>query len=328
MKWYQNVEGVEGAVFKDARRKDSKFWGEGKWNTFVKPLLPEERRTFIEIGTNAGLFLKMAMDDGFENAIGIEADAGRMNQAKLYRESNGYPYRLIQQRVGEDFELDGLPLADVVLFSNVHYYFPIGVFSNLVDRLRSRTLYCIVVSSRANRRSGAARHYLDAVRGYFKDWQEIGVIGDFRGEKNEEALRAEGDPTPRTQMYGVMFKGCLDACDVEKECAKWDAVDDKHTSHNKFRIAYGLREFARRVHSGEAFELEDTDLYKYWEKQSLSPEWAREKLAKKRDLIKDIELNGMKEPIYFDKKGRMLDGMHRLSIAKELGYKHILCRRL
>ena len=328
MTWYQNVDGVKGAVCKDPRRKVSKFWGEGKWNNFIAPLLPDERQTFIEIGCNAGLFLKLAMDTGFSRAIGVDSSTQRMRQAQQYREANGYTYSLLHRQVGVDFDPDELPLADVVLFSNVHYYFPIGVFSKLVDRLRSRTLYCIVVSARANRRSGAARHYLESVRGYFGDWQEMGMVGDFRGEKNKEVLMAEGDPTPRTQMYGVAFKGCLDVCDVAKECAKWDAQDDKHTPHNKTKVIDGLRDLVRRVRSGETFELEDTTLYKYWNEQSRSPEWSREKLDQKKALIEDIQLNGIKEPIYFDKKGLILDGMHRLSIAKELGHKHILCRRL
>ena len=74
VKWYQNVEGVDGAVFKDPRRANSIFWGEGKWKNFILPLLPLERRTFVEIGCSAGLFLKLAMDAGFTNVIGIDAD--------------------------------------------------------------------------------------------------------------------------------------------------------------------------------------------------------------------------------------------------------------
>lgn len=327
VKWYQNVDGVEGAVFKDPKRKDSKFWGQGKWDNFIVPLLPNERQTFVEIGCNAGMFLKLAMDAGFKRAIGIEADPGRMEQAKLYRESNGYSYKLVQQKVGGDFRLDELPLADVVLFSNVHYYFPIEVFSSLVDHLRSRTLYCIVVSARANRRSGAVRHYLDSVRGYFKDWREIKVVGDFQGNKNKAELMAEGDPTPRTQMYGVVFKGCLDSCDVDMECAKWDAVDARHTKHDKSRITNGWREFFTLVLSGEDFNLEDTSLYECWMERSMSPEWTRNKLDKKRALIEDVRLNGFRDPIFFDRKGRLLDGMHRLCMAKALGYQHILCRR-
>jgi len=96
-KWYQNIE-IDGVdiQYEDPKRKDSKFWGEGKWNNFIKPLLPKGR-TFIEIGCSAGLFLKMATDAGFKDVIGIDASPERMEQAELFKKSNKYNYRLIRQ---------------------------------------------------------------------------------------------------------------------------------------------------------------------------------------------------------------------------------------
>ena len=121
-RWYQNLA-VEGVTFEDTNRKDSKFWNEGKWRNFIEPLLPQDRQTFVEIGCNAGLFLKMATDAGFQDVIGIEANRQIMDQAKRYRERIGGTYQLLHQCVGKDFVLDELPLADVTLLSNVHYYF-------------------------------------------------------------------------------------------------------------------------------------------------------------------------------------------------------------
>ena len=73
-KLYQNIK-VPGRrlPYEDTRRKDSAFWNEGKWNNFIKPLLPKycKNKTFIEIGSNAGMFLKMAEDKGFKHVIGI-----------------------------------------------------------------------------------------------------------------------------------------------------------------------------------------------------------------------------------------------------------------
>lgn len=222
VKWYQNVDGVDGAVFKDPRRADSKFWGEGKWKNFILPLLPLERRTFVEIGCNAGLFLKLATDAGFKDVIGIEADEDRVDQAAQYLRTHKSTYKIIYQKVDNNFDWDQLPLTDVTLLSNVHYYFPINTFMKLVDHLRSRSLYCIVVSAKARRRSGRTRHYLEAVRGYFDDWEEIKVVGDWQGIKSKDVLKAEGDPAPRQQMYGVIFKGVLESVNVEAECAKWE----------------------------------------------------------------------------------------------------------
>ena len=323
--WYQNVDGVTDAVFKDPRRKESNFWGEGKWNTFIKPLLPRERRVFVEIGCNAGLFLKLAMDEGFENAIGIDSSQQRIKQAKLFRESNGYPYKLVQQKVGEDFELSELPLADVTLLANVHYYFPISVFAKLADHLRSRTLYCIVVSARVKRRMGMARHYLESVRGYFRDWQEIKVVGDWEGHKPVDTLN---DPAPRGQMYGVLFKGGLDSYNVEQECHWWAVVADKAERHGRVKLKWATSDFFRKVLNGEAFDFAGTPLYEYWKGEGWLAEDIEEKLTYNKVLAKDIQRDGLKEPLYYDGKRRLLDGGHRLVIARELGYEHILVRRL
>lgn len=320
--WYQNVEGVEDAVFKDPRRKGSRYWGKGKWDAFIKPLLPQERRTFVEIGCNAGLFLKLATDAGFKRVIGIESYLQRIRQAMQYRESNGYTYKLIHQEVGVDFDLEQLPLADVTLLANVHYYLPVSVFSDLVDRLRSRTLYCLLVSARAARRKGMARHYLESVRGYFCDWQEVDVVGDWQGKEGLD----KGDPAPRRQMYGVLFKGCLDSRDAAE---MWNrGARASHASGpDSATIAGGWRRFFSRVLAGEVVDLEETSLYRYYNRLGKS-EWIRERLVKKTALAKDIQQNGMRQPIYLDRKGRILDGMHRLSLAYELGYEHVLVRRL
>lgn len=317
--WYQNVEGVKDAVFKDPGRKDSRFWGEGKWKTFIEPLLPAERRTFIEIGCNAGLFLKLAMDEGYTDVIGVEACPQRMRQARQYRESNKYSYRLVHQEVGTDFELDQLPLADVTLMANVHYHLPVAVFSDLVDCLRSRTLYCLLVSARTGRRKGNARHYLESVRGYFRDWQEVEVVGDWQGEEGLD----KDDPAPREQMYGVLFKGCLEARDTKSQWQK--SVAEFGGGKDRLKIARGWREFFRAVLDGEEIDLEQTFLYRYY---SNRPDWILDRLEDKRVLANDIQANGMREPIYLDQKDRVLNGTHRLNLACELGYEHILIRKL
>jgi len=322
MSWYQNIDGIKGAVFKDPNRKNSKYWNEGKWNNFIKPLLPKKRGTFIEIGCNAGLFLKMATNAGFKKVIGIEGSRRRIKQARLFREANGYSYELIQQKVGVNFDLNQLPLADVVLFSNVHYYFPIHEFATLVNRLRNKTRYCIIVSAKTHRWSGKAVHYLESpgVRGYFRDWGEIRVVGDWRGVKD-----VSEDPAPREQMYGVLFKGGLDVYRLKG----WYKKQAEYKG-NDLAIIDALREFSIKVLTGDKFDIEKTLFYQYWQKRSptSSREWRKEKLFYKKSLVEDIQENGIKEPIYLDQRGKLLDGIHRLIIAKELGYKYVLARIL
>ena len=327
-KWYQNVDGVEGAVFKDPRRKESKFWNEGKWNNFIEPLLPKERRTFIELGCNAGLFLKMAMDAGFTDVIGVDSNPQRMKQAIRFRESNKYPYRLIQQTIGKDFELDQLPLADIVLIANMHYHLPLEVFANLVDRLKNRTAHCIVVSAKANRRPGNALHYLESpgVRGYFRDWQEVMVVGNWRGIEGLD----EGDPAPRKQMYGALFKGSLEVFGLRE---LYDASYRRMEQIKKHRLnAFfpAMEDFFKRVLAGEKFRFEELDAWRFWTKRfpGVSSEWISRKLSYKKALAEDVQKNGIREPIRLTQTEKVLDGVHRLIIAKELGYEHVLVRRL
>lgn len=318
-RWYQNVTVKEmGIKYEDPDRKESKFWNEGKWNNFIEPLLPAERRTLIEIGCNAGLFLKMAMDAGFKDVIGIEANSRIMDQAKCFKKHNGGTYKLLQRRVGKNLVLDQLPLADVTLLANAHYYFPISVFSKLVDNLKSRTVYCIVVSAKARRRSGNALYDLNSVQGYFDDWQQIKVI---------ENLDEEDDPAPRMGMYGVSFKGNLNVCNVERACDRWHR--ENSSRHKDLTIFPALEEFFKKVLTGGTFSAEETLLYHYWVERepNRSHDWILGKLAYKKSLAEDIQINGIRNPLYYDRKGKLLDGIHRLVIAKELGYEHILVRR-
>jgi hypothetical protein len=242
-----------------------------------------------------------------------------MKQAERFREHIGGTYKLLQRCVGRDFELDELPLADVTLLANVHYYFPVGVFANLVDRLKSRSLYCLLVSARARNRIGNAVHWIDGVRGYFQDWQEMGAITE---------LDEMDDPAPRQQMYGVLFKGNLDAYNVGEACDRWHA--ENTSRHKDVTIFPALEEFFGKVLAGEIFDAGETLLYRYWQKKrpDRPPEWIRDTLTYKKWLAQDIQRNGIKEPLYYDRKGKLLDGIHRLVIARELGHKHILIRRL
>jgi len=320
-RWYQTIEidGVD-AIFEDKNRKYSRFWNEGKWDTFIEPLLPDRRNTFLEIGCNAGLFLKMAVDAGFKNVTGVEGNYQIVKQALQFRESNGYNYKIVHQHVGTTFVLDDLPLPDVVLFSNVHYYFPVGVFAKLVDVLRTRALYCIVVSAKAKRRQGNALYDIKSIEGYFRDWEKFPAI---------LGVDIKDDPAPRDQMYSILFRGGLDICEVDVMYDAWMEASKK-LGHKSHELAPALHDFTIRVLSGEEFDLADTDFYRFWRKRlpNKPPEWTLNHLEYKKSLVEDIRENGIKEPIYIDKSGKLLDGLHRLCTAKLLKYGHILMRIL
>lgn len=312
-RWYQTLD-IDGAVFEDVKRKDSKFWNEGKWDNFIEPLLPEERQTFIEIGCNAGLFLKMAKDVGFRDVIGIEGNYQIFKQAKQFKESIGGEYKIEHKVVG-DFSMDQFPLPDVVLISNMHYYLPVGVFSRLVDEIRNRCLYCIVVSAKAKRRKGNALYDLGSVMGYFRDWEMEKIV----------KIDTEGDCCPREQMYGVRFKSNVTAIGVDDVYDKWWEASKK-IGHKSHELAPSMRSFFELVLSGAEFEYEDTDFYGYWRKREpkRTPRWTWEHLAYKASLAKGIQKDGIRDLVYITKNGKLLDGIHRLTLGKLLGYTHLI----
>lgn len=315
MRWYQTIklDGVD-AVYEDTQRAKSKFWDKGKWDNFIEPLLPEHRGTFIEIGCNAGLMLKLAKDVGFRDVIGIDSSKTRVKQANLYKNHNKYDYKILHKEVGRDFDIKELPLADVVLIANTHYYLKLCDLIELLDQLKGRTRYCIVVSAKAHFLGDRARHFLDYIRGCFKDWPEVKLI---------EGLDIADDPAPRKEMYGVLFKGNLEAYPIE--------ADDKEIDKNDTSVYVAIRELTRMVFNNEKFKIEDTMLYKYFKRTG--PKWMAEGLMphmeRKIDLIKDVQKNGLRQPIFFKKDLiKLYDGVHRYIMAQELGHKHILIRRI
>jgi len=329
-KLYQNIK-VPGRrlPYEDTRRKDSNFWNEGKWNNFINPLLPRycKNKTFIEIGSSAGMFLKMAEDKGFKHVIGIEANPDRIGEAELYKKSNKGRYKLLPKRMDQGFDFNTIPLAHVTLISNTHYYLSVINFSRVVDALRSRSLYCLVVSAKARRIPGCARYDLKSVRGYFKDWKEINTVSN---------LETKDDPSPRDKMYGVLFKGVLEEYDTKKLYTKWREGHAGAKTWRKEAMPDSLGDFYKRVLSEENLDLKDTDYYRYWEKRrpDQTEKWILRKVGQKARLAKHIRDNGMFSPIYLSEtnwrygEGRLIDGQHRLCIAHVLGHKSILVRTL
>ncbi len=315
MRFYQNVD-IDGVEFEDKNRATSNFWNEGKWDNFVLPLLPDRRETFIELGCNAGLFLKMAKDAGFKRVIGVDSSGRRIKQAEAYRSKNGYDYQLLNKTVGQDLDIEDLPMADMVLLSNFHYYLPVHTFSKLVNDLRMKTNYVIIVSAKARVAGHCADNYINSVRGYFSDWTEIGSI---------QGIDATDDSAPREEMYGLLFKSDLVEYDVEECIERWKRETELRTRGRRKEFPHVLIPFARRVISGESID-DNNGFYKYWVSRSGSEEFAKDFVEYKKQLFIDIKENGIKTPIYADRKGRVFDGIHRITVAHVLGIKSVLCK--
>jgi len=152
--------------------------------------------TFIEMGCNAGMFLKLAKAYGFKNVIGVEKDQSAYKTAKKYL---GDGYELINAELTEKFDYDLLPAADVIVLANFHYHVFLPAFMEFVNRMRRKARYVIVVSTRVR----TTRHFpngrVDDIRHYFRHWEEVGYI---------PPLSSSGDPKPRT-VWSLAFKSEL-----------------------------------------------------------------------------------------------------------------------
>jgi SAM-dependent methyltransferase len=312
---YQNIELPESVPVTNRARADSKFWSNGKWDTFIVPLLPLkeecEEMTFIEVGCNAGLYLKRAKEWGFKNVIGVECDEFALSYANKYRDHLGYDYKLLKRTVGTTFSFDELPVADYVLLSNFHYHLGINVWVDFLDRLQYKTRNCIVVSCqlRRNLESKASGEY-EAIKNNFKSWEEI---------KSVTNVPTKGDSSPR-KVWSLLFKSKLQRRSLD------EFIPPIEQASAMFRYAFGLaQDVVRRSH----VHLRHTKYYGYLKKRKgirWTPNRVYEHTKSKVDMMYDVKNNGMKTPLFVRMYPKIRDGYHRAAILKALGYKTAITR--
>jgi SAM-dependent methyltransferase len=319
MKYHQNIR-IDGEALpaEYANREESNFFNEGKWRNFIEPLLPDDPqdRTFVEIGCNVGLFLKLATEYGFRNVVGIEADAENCAMARKYRDANGMSYKVLHCTVGEDFDWDELPVADVVLLANVHYYIHMEHFMPFLDRMFYKTIDCIVVSRRMrDRKHGHPRPDVDSIRLMFRDWEMVRIM-----QTSTQML--ENDPHPR-RVYGMLFRSRLQRQPIEH-----------HTTRGEKYIKQ--QEFIDIIRVGREVELEDTLNWRYWvqrkqtnkagRKDRWTDEQVRQHVQHRFDLVRSMMEEGMREPILVRPDRIGIDGGNRAAILKLLGYGSVIVR--
>ena len=315
---YQNVA-PEKYKLEVPARANSKFWNEGRWHNFIEPLLPEDcsHKTFLEIGCNAGLFLKMAKERGFDRVVGTEKDSKIIKQAEYFRKKNGLNYKIIRQRSGEwDCKYSLLPMADVVLMSCVHYHMRPVELIELLDHLRGHSQKLILVSLRdikprkVNRVPGTE----ETAMKYFTEWERLETI----------RISPNGDPAPRP-MYSILFKSRL------KRYRIYDLLNPEFYNKKLRILEYceAFSEFAERI-INKNYDVEGTKFFKlYVEGRRKKLGVARKKRLKKLiTMIEDVYKNGMKKPLLVNRMGHMLDGSHRVILLQHLGYEEVLCREV
>ena len=306
MKKFGNYQYVGGPMSdRDQKEVGSKFWNEGKWENFVLPFLPKDCRglSLVDMGCNAGIFLKMAEDKGFSKVIGIDANKEAVKKAILYRRKNGGTYDIQRRYMAKSIE--HLPVVDFTILANAHYYFPINLWLDYLDKLIVKTRYCIIVTAKKREVTCKASADPTEIRKYFKNWEQV-------GEMLEPSL--EGDPYPR-RLWGLCFKSCF----IER------VPTEGLYSSNKEQISF-WPELDKGVKPLE------TEYYKFLKVYRRKRGWSDSKIKrfiiKKAELFENIKKNGMRDAIIINHQNKVTDGSHRYEIMRYLGHKTILVRKI
>ena len=286
---------------RDVKEQGSKFWNEGKFNNFVKPFL-KERGTLIDMGCNAGLFLKLAEDMGFK-ALGVDFDKDAVDRGEVWRDANGGKYEMYRLALNES--IDKLPLSDYTVLANAHYYFTINDFLDYLDKLKHKTRYCIVVTDEKRHLNRCwASADVDDIRSFYKEWEEVGFI---------DLIDPTGDPSPR-KLRSLCFKSkFLEKIEVDKLDASNHVQDGFYTELLNGKDYKDTRYF-RIIKNYRKGKWSDERLHN----------WFQERV----DVFNSIKKEGCRTPLIVDKDDRILDGNHRSAMLRELGHKEVFIRRV
>lgn len=318
VKIYQNIP-LEGVKHQNENRENSKFWNEGKWNNFVAPFLAPpfvtgdfSDWTFVDMGCNAGLFLKFAEDAGFRHVVGVEKDRTPVREGLRYRDEIGYKYVIHKMTVGYDFDIDVIPVADVTVMSTFHYYIDINTWVKYLDRLRNKTHFVIIVSRDSVRRDHwRALSRVEDVRGYFNGWEEMGFI---------DVISSDDDPSPR-DLWSMMFRNPL-LSKIRIDDIVMPASD---------RMQKAVDDLALKLTTTGFEKIEELEYHKAWvdrKKDKWTPGKIDNFVIDKIRIMTSVKKNGLYDPIILQRDNKLSDGGHRLAMLKALGYKTVLVRRV
>jgi len=316
---YQNIP-MDGVISQNPKKNNSKFWNEGKWQNFIAPHLPDDAtdQAFVEMGCNAGLFLKMAEDYGFRNVVGIEKNKTPALKGNEYRDQIGYNYKLLKRSLGGqfgnpgNFDFEEIPVADYTIMSTFHYYVDINSWWKYLDKLRGKSKYILFVSRPTMRhRHWRASSPLEDLKKYLPEWKMTGFI---------DGVSQKGDPSPRN-LFSVLFENPL------LERIPIEDIDIRESTDDTMYLAMG--DLAKHVTENPNIDVFDTDYYHKWverKKGKWSEKFIRCFVQNKFNMMVSVKEIGIKDPLIVDNENKLCDGGHRLAILKALGYKSVIVR--
>ena len=255
-KWYQEAV-INGKAMPTRRKEDT---NEKRWKNLIEPLLPSrdgKDRLFIELGSNAGFYLRKMADLGFKT-IGIEKEDEFVAQAKYWEENDPKGTETIQA----DLREWPLRASYIVLLANVHYWLTPDELKELIHWLIVRSMYVIVIGRFRPMRQHKSDCRLPALLESFDGW-------------------VQGKVTEDGKHYGTIFRNPII---IEREVSELEFFQ-KLMKSKRFYAAFA--EMVEKVLSGEITKLETGSKY-YRYLQWRNDKTRRRRFVKKIKLIKSV----------------------------------------
>ena len=289
--WYQEAT-INGAKMPARRKADT---NERRWRAFIKPLLPFNKghgRMVIELGCNAGFYLRKMRSRGYK-AIGIEKEMEFIRHAHYWESCDPKGVEIIEG----DLNQYNMPVSQIVIMANVHYWLTPDELTALVGKLLTKVMYCIVVGRHRTLSIHKSPCDFGSLRETFGDWDIKKVI---TGRKH----------------YSVLFRN-PDV--VEKKTS--DLFPNQQLVKSK-RFLPSYKGLVDMVIAGQKFNYRDTDYYNYlvWRRFK----YPRILFGRHLSLIRTMKEGGMLNPLVL-LGDKVIDGDHRLIVAKCLGMDKIIC---
>lgn len=284
---------IKGAKMPFQRNRDT---SQKRWERFIKPLFPMKEGLLVDLGCNAGAYARWATDLGFK-AIGVEIDDEYLKHARYWEKNDPKGVKIIKADIGQYH----LPACQIALLANVHYWLTELQLNKLIKKLKERALFVIVVGRHQTSDKHKSACDINSLRALFADFSEGKLIlgGKF---------------------YSVIFKN---PNLIER------SVNEVFNNQPLVKSKRFLKSFSKLIDDDS--DPLNSDYYSYlkWRKFKNT----RQLLWKRIDLIKDVRINGIKEPLLLGrmikgqyKKNILTDGDHRIIIAKKIGIKKVICK--
>ena len=296
--WYQEAT-VHGVQMPTRRTNDT---NEKRWHKFIKPLIegPIVGR-MTDLGCNAGFYCRKFSDLGFK-ATGVERDPEVLRHNYWWEEHEPKGVRVVESDIN-DYSPS---CSDYVLLANVHYWLTPAHLQTLVQKLNDRALNVILIGRYNTASVHKSPADLQFLRKLFRGWQEKRVI---KGVKH----------------FSVLFRN---------PTLISRSVDDLFTKQQFFKSSRFLPSYSRLIDDileGKNGNYQDSEYHKYLLWRGFKD--STELLKRHVDLVASIQQEGTKDPLLIGRvvngkyePDRLVDGDHRLIVAKKLGIQNVICR--